>query len=287
MFPNVKVRQIENTKGNSVEVREAVTLTNQGKKIFGVIHRPLNASGPCPGVVICPGFGGNKSGKFRVFVEIAEQLAKQGIAVLRFDYRGAGDSEGEFSAITIESQVSDALAALDFLAQDNTIDTARLGIVGRSLGGMISVLASSRYHKVKSVALWAPVFTTDHWKTMWRSLSMAPVEVINQGIKKLIPNLPAVPSIEFLTQFFAIDLQKELMGINQIPLLHIHGNQDEVIKIDHAHAYKHILEANHRSRFLELPKSNHDFTDEAERRLAIRETCHWFTTTLGDQDGPS
>lgn len=114
-----------------VELREAITLENNGEKIFGILHRPLHAS-HVPAVVICPGFAGNKCGKFRMFVTLGKELAKQGIAVLRFDYRGAGDSEGEFRDITLEGKISDTLKCLNFLADDPQIDSSRLGLLGRS-----------------------------------------------------------------------------------------------------------------------------------------------------------
>lgn len=263
-----------------MESREAVTLENQGKKIFGILHRPLIQGAKGPAIVICPGFGGNKSGKYRVFVQMAEELANQGMTVLRFDYRGSGDSEGEFSDITIESQVSDALVCLNFLSNDPKIDKMRIGVLGRSLGGMISVIASSRHQGVKSMALWAPVFTTNQWKKMWSVLSIAPQALIKKGIAKLLPNIPGVPSMEFLKQFFQINLQTELHQLNHVPLLHIHGTQDEVVKIDHASAYQQFLGTNGSSRFIQLPKSNHDFSDENERQIAMKETCQWFINTL-------
>ena len=259
------------------EIREAITLINEGKKIFAILHRPLHSS-PVPAIVICPGFAGSKCGKFRLFVTLGKELAKRGIAVLRFDYRGAGDSEGEFSEITLEGKISDTLKCLDFLAHDPRIDADRLGLLGRSLGGAIAVLAAGRYKTIKSLALWAPVFKSDPWRELWESFKS---NKLDQAKKEMIRNLPAnIPNLEFLNQFFKLDLQQELQRIKQIPLLHIHGELDRMVKIEHAKAYEQAREGSNNTRFVQLPRTDHDFSDLDEQITAIQETCKWYQETL-------
>lgn len=261
-----------------VEVREAITLKNQGEKIFGVLHRPL-FSQKVPAILICPGFGGNKCGKFRIFVTLGKELAKQGIAVFRFDYRGAGDSEGEFRDITLEGKISDTLKCLDFLINDPHIDPARLGLLGRSLGGVIAILAARRFQIIKSLALWAPVFKSDPWRELWESFKLNQKLDLNK--KDILNRLPAnVPNLEFLSQFFKLDLQQELEGLRHTPLLHIHGMQDQVVKIEHAKDFEKVRIGLNHSRFVQLPKSDHDFSDPQEQATAIYETCQWYQQTL-------
>ncbi len=261
-----------------VEIREAITLENHGEKIFAVLHRPLHSQ-HVPAIVICPGFAGNKCGKFRMFVTLGKELAKLGVAVLRFDYRGAGDSEGEFQEITLEGKVSDTLKCLDFLANDPQIDSTRLGLLGRSLGGAIAVLAARRFQAIKSIALWAPVFRSDPWRELWESFKSN--QILDQTKQEILRNLPAnIPNLEFLSQFFKLDLQYELEGLRQIPLLHIHGEQDHVVKIEQAKDFEKARIGLSNTRFLQLPKSDHDFSDFCEQAIAIRETCQWYQHTL-------
>jgi len=265
----------------SFEDRHCLTLINQDKKIFAVLHFPSKVQGPVPAVVICPGFAGNKCGKFRIFVLLAQELTKQGIAVLRFDYRGSGDSEGEFQEITINSQVSDTLACLDHLKKDLRIDPSRLGLLGRSLGGMVSILAANRFSNIKSLALWAPVFSSDPWKKLFETFSFASVDTLKKGAMPHLPsNIPTLPSMEFLKQFFQVDLKKELSRMVHIPLLHIHGQQDEFVEFEQSLEYEKACEKYTKTRFIQLPHSNHDFSDEEERETTISETCHWFKETL-------
>jgi alpha/beta superfamily hydrolase len=261
----------------AVENREAIILENQGEKIFAVLHRPLGNQ-PVPAIVICPGFAGTKCGKFRLFVTLGKELAKRGIAVLRFDYRGAGDSEGEFSDMTVESKVSDTLTCLHFLAQDPQIEASHLGLLGRSLGGAIAVLAARRYASIKSLALWAPVFKSDPWRQLWEAFNSNQAETNTQDLLRHLP--PHIPNLEFLQQFFKLDMAQELKALRDIPLLHIQGEQDQVVKIEHAQEYRRIREGIDQTHFIQLPRSDHDFSDPLEQLTIIEKTVKWYQTTL-------
>jgi uncharacterized protein len=259
------------------EEREAITLVNQGQKMFGIIHRPLYQTA-VPAVLFCPGFAGNKCGKHRVFVTLSEELARRGILSLRFDYRGSGDSEGSFHDMTLESKVHDVLAALEFLSHDPQIDSSRIGILGRSLGGAISVLAAKRQGNVKSLALWAPVFSSDHWQDLWK---LSKAEKLTSAQAEAIKNMPAkIPNMQFLQQFFSIRMQDELESLQHIPLLHIHGEKDSVVKVEHAEEYRKSRSASQNTRFVRLQNSDHDFSDFHEQQIAIQETYQWFQETL-------
>lgn len=261
------------------EIREAVTIENKGEKIFAVFHQPLNRTN-VPAVLICPGFAGNKCGKHRLFVRLAQQLASEGFAVLRFDYRGAGDSEGEFESITLEDKISDTLACLDFLAAQPLIDSSRLALLGRSLGGAIAILSASRSPLVKSLALWAPVFSSDPWRPLWEAHQANKLDLVN---KEMIQRLPAgIPNLLFLQQFFTIDLKKELEKLKHLPLLHLHGELDQVVKIDQAEGYKAVrgLSLKTPTKFVILPNSDHDFSDPVDQQTALHETIEWFKHTL-------
>jgi len=161
------------------------------------------------------------------------------------------------------------------------INAERLGLLGRSLGGMIAILSAVQVHEIRSLALWAPVFSSEPWKKIWENLPLGSIDALKQGaLQHLPPNIPAIPSIEFLKQFFQVDLNKELRCIKHIPLLHIHGSKDEFVKYEHAQAYQQACHANEQTLFIQLPNSNHDFAFEEERKKAIEETTQWFIKTL-------
>ena len=72
---------------------ELIHFTNEDLRLYGMLHRPEGA-GPHPAVMILHGFTGQRIEPHRLFVKLARQLVAAGIAALRFDFRGSGESEG-------------------------------------------------------------------------------------------------------------------------------------------------------------------------------------------------
>lgn len=260
------------------EERESVVLCNEGEKMFGVLHLPKGVKKP-PCVLFCHGLAGHKTGRYRVYVELAEALVKAKIAVLRFDFRGSGDSEGDFKKMTLSGEVSDAEKAFDFLANEPRIDQSRIGVFGRSLGGAVAVLSAFSFGKIKSIALWAPMFNGDQWRHKWEKVqSGAASEMESQEMRRINGQVAGMP---FWAQMFSMNLIKELTALQHVPLLLIHGEQDGLIALEHSELYVHARQhCSAVTEFIRLPNADHDFTHTEERSLAIDKTSQWFKETL-------
>lgn len=247
-----------------VEDRQSYVIENEGKKIFCVLHRPLREQA-VPAVLMCHGLAGTKVGKQRMFVRLATQLAEAGIASFRFDFRGHGDSEGELQDVTLEGEVSDALKALDFLTRQPGIDTSRMGILGRSLGGAIAIMAASRTRCIKRVALWSPLFDAEDWHKKWQSSGREAVEQFRVEGQKL--------GLPFFQGLFSMDLNDPLNKLSHIPILHIHSEDDVMIPIDNAGRY---LQKREGVEYVRLKRSGHDYVDPEEQKIALQKTVEWF-----------
>ena len=126
------------------------------QRIYGMLHLPADTSTPRPCVLMMHGFTGTSIEPHRVFVLMARAFNDAGIAALRFDFRGSGQSEGMFSEMTLTRELEDALAAVAVLeGRSDVIDRARLGVLGLSMGGLMAALTAGTV-AVKSLALWAP-----------------------------------------------------------------------------------------------------------------------------------
>lgn len=111
--------------------REPVEFFSGGYKLKGILEVPEGAR-QVPGIVLCAGYGGIKE---RILPDISQKLVDAGNAVLRFDYRGFGESEGPRDRLFPLEQVDDIRNALTFLSQDTRVDGTRLGLFGISFGG--------------------------------------------------------------------------------------------------------------------------------------------------------
>jgi putative redox protein len=80
---------------------------------------------------------------------ISERLAEQGLAVLRFDFTGLGDSEGDFANTNFSSNLDDLVTAADHLRQTKTAPTI---LIGHSLGGAAGLAAAHRSIRAMSLA---------------------------------------------------------------------------------------------------------------------------------------
>ena len=140
-----------------------VSFRVDGQRVVGTLEVPDGIVKP-PVMLLLHGFKGNRnelkipSLKQGVFSRAANAWAKQGLASLRIDLRGGGDSDGSFEDTTISGQVKDALAAIEFLQSQTSVDPKRLALVGWSQGGAVAAIAAARTkQRVAALALWNPV----------------------------------------------------------------------------------------------------------------------------------
>ncbi|MEI8366075.1 MAG: alpha/beta fold hydrolase [Parachlamydiaceae bacterium] len=263
---------------SKIEKRESVVLVNQGQDIFGIFHRPTMPS-PYPTVLICHGLAGDKCGKNRAYVNISEQFSRYGIASFRFDFRGSGDSEGDFSEATLESEVSDVSVALEYLRQRPDVDGNRIGIFGRSIGGAVSIIAAAQDTHIKSMVIWAPVYDGSQWQSLWHQLHTQ--EISDEARQEAMRVNGQVPGVNFFKQLFSLHMDDHLKQLDHVPLLHIHGELDTIVLPYHADRYREGRSlAKAESKFILLPKSDHDFIESKELKIAMDETLNWFKKTL-------
>lgn len=261
-----------------VEDKESIVFEIDGQKLFGIMHLPL-IQGKVPAVLMFHGLAGNKTGRFRIYVNLATALAKAGIASLRVDFRGCGDSDGEFSDATVKSFIKDANVSLQHLINHPGIDPERIGLFGRSFGAAIALMTAHENTKIKSLALWAPLYNTHQWQEKWQYYND---ENTPEHVRELMLRIDGqMGSFKFFDEFFKINLEPKLDFLQNIPLLHIHGVKDSTIGIHHADLYQEKRKnAYAPTKFIRLNDADHDFANRDDQIKAITETVEWFKTTL-------
>lgn len=124
---------------------EEVAFTNDaaGIALAGTLTVP-QGEGPFPAVVLVSGSGAQNRDEelldHRPFWVLADRLTRAGIAVLRYDDRGVGGSQGAYGEATLDDFADDAAAAMAWLRRQPSVDPQRVGVVGHSEGAMIAYM---------------------------------------------------------------------------------------------------------------------------------------------------
>jgi pimeloyl-ACP methyl ester carboxylesterase len=133
-----------------------VTFFAEGLRLDGDLHLPEDRrpSERLPTVVACSGYQGLKTIHPARF---ARALVPYGYAVLSFDYRGFGRSDGERGRLVPQEQVEDVRAAVSFLETREEVDPARIVLLGWALGGGVVIAEAASDERVRAVAACNPI----------------------------------------------------------------------------------------------------------------------------------
>lgn len=266
-----------------------VSFSNESENLVGTLTIPVNKK-KYSIVVMLHGFGSNKEElpvtqtNEGIFNRTAQNLAKHGIATLRFDFRGSGKSGGNWEDTRFSGQISDTLAALGYLADIPKIKSDKIGVLGFSQGGLVasSIAKDSR---IASIVLWNPVanpyitystlFTPD---AVAKGFKLADGEVIDI-------TLPWEAKIKlkqgFFEDIFAIDPIGEISKYSN-PLLLVISRNDTLVWPE-PQMGKLYLKAHNGKQKMVILDTGHVFNVFQESDTldnAINETVSWFKETL-------
>jgi len=146
--------------GTSTKYNETVvTVTSaDGTAVPATLCVPVKvAEGGCPGVVMLHGTGSARDEAGNGYKTAAPILAAQyGVATIRIDFRGNGDSKAQYTDYTFKTAVEDAVAAAKYIGALSTVNADKLGVMGWSQGGTDALLAAGEHPEIfKCVVTWA------------------------------------------------------------------------------------------------------------------------------------
>lgn len=238
----------------------SVSLDVNGRLLRGCVRAP-EGEGPFPTVIFYHGFTVDKVGMQRLHELFARELVKAGYACVRFDFYGLGESEGDFSEMTLGHELEEAKAIYEWSAQQDFCDPDELYISGHSQGGLICTLIAPEIQP-KAMVLWSPALNQYYGASLRARTMMGPTE---KGWD--IEGLEL--SREFIDEIRQMDLRGMARGYHK-PTLLIHGSQDELVPVDVVWVYQDIygecmqLElidgANHQFRSLKWKQEVYDKT---------------------------
>lgn len=203
---------------------------------------------------------------------IAAELAREGIAVLRFDFTGLGSSEGEFASTNFSSNVADLVSAADYLRHHFQAPAL---LVGHSLGGAAVLAAAKDIPEVRAVAtIGAPADVGHVLKNFGASLeeieTSGAAEVDLAGRKFLV-------KMQFVEDARARRIQDAVASLKK-PLLILHSPLDQTVGIENATEI--FGAAKHPKSFVSLDKADHLLTSPEDAAFAGRVIAGWATRYL-------
>ena len=245
-----------------IGTRETLTIDGSKGKLAAVIQKPALQQGQrCPMVMLCHGFGGSKEGQ--MFDLIADSLCQHGIASIRFDFNGHGQSEGEFVDMTVPNEIEDAQKVFEYVRDLRYVDGVAL--VGHSQGGVVASMLAGQLSAddIAAVALMAPaaVLRDDaiRGNTMGATYNPldAPEYVELYGGRKLGRN--------YITSAFRLPIYETAAKYTG-PALIVHGTADRVVPYTYGIRYHQLWKD---SEYVELDDHDHGFSQNVYRATRI------------------
>ena len=198
---------------------------------------------------------------------ISRSLNNYGIAVLRFDFTGLGESEGEFADTNFSSNVQDLIDAANFLEQEYQAPSL---LIGHSLGGAAVLFAAAQILSVKAVATIGAPSSPAHVKHL---LQNGLEDIEKYGSAKIaIGGRPFNVSRQFLQDIQSQNMDDVLKNLRK-PILILHSPLDSIVGIGQA---ENIFKAaRHPKSYISLDGADHLLSNAKDSEYAGKVIAGW------------
>ena len=241
-----------------------------GHQIAGILTTP---GGTDRLAVLCHGFLSGKNSATNK--ALTGMLIPQGIATLRFDFYGHGDSQGPFEEITVGTAVQQTLAAL---ALARSYGYRKLGLVGSSFGGLVAILAAAEFDPLTCLALKCPV--SDFPAMLRKEFGAAGMR--RWQATNTIPNITGGQGhIPLPFSFYEDCTRYDVYAVATtltVPTLIVHGDADECVPIAQSLRLQKFLGGN--TSLVVLAGADHHFSQPEHFREMTEHIGRWIVGHL-------
>jgi len=226
---------------------QKVNFTNaEGQQLVGRLELPINQHAH-NFVIFAHCFTCNKN--LSAVKNITRELTSNGFGVLRFDFTGLGESEGDFENTNFSGNVDDLISASNYLKENYTAPTL---LIGHSLGGAAAIFAAAEIESVKAVAT---VGAPSHPKHVQHLIQSSVDEIKMTGQANVnIGGRPFTIKKQFLDDIETKSLPDVAKNLRKA-LLVMHSPQDTTVGIENAEAI--YISAKHPKSFVSLDGADH------------------------------
>ncbi len=224
-------------------------------------------------VILCHGFLSNKES--RTNRRLTQLLVARGISTFRFDWFGMGESDGEFGHVTVSRCCDQLERAITLMYAQGY---RKLGIIGSSFGGLITILVSENHPELHAVGLKCPV--PDFPEMLEREFGPSGMEEWERT--NAIPDVtggtaPIFLDFSFYENCRAFNAYEAACTINA-PVLIVHGKQDELVPLHQIHRLENALPGD--KELVLLPRADHRFGRPEDFRHVTVYLANWIQARL-------
>ncbi len=227
---------------------KALELTVDGRLIRGCLRAP-DGDGPFPTVIFFHGFTVDKVGMMRLHELFARECVKAGFACVRFDFYGCGESDGDFSEMTLGHEMEEAKAIYRWCLTQDFCDKDNLYVTGHSMGALINACIAPEIQP-KAIVLWAPALNM-YYEASFRAKTMKGPTANGWDINGM------ELSRAYLDEVRKMDFVAMARGYEG-PVLLIHGTEDENVPVSVVYVYQDIYGDKMELQLIE--GSNHQYS---------------------------
>lgn len=245
-------------------VEEKLTIPGSKGLLSAIVSRPEGATGRIPTAIIMHGFGSNKNTQLMTL--ISDSLLRHGIATVRFDFNGHGESEGKFEEMTVPNEIEDAKKVYAYVCSQPWADSTRVALIGHSQGGVVASMTAGELgeKRVAAVSLLAPAAVLredavrgNTFGTMYDPLEPPAVIPLMGGHLKLGGN--------YVRTAFRLPIYEAAAGYHG-PACIVHGTGDRVVPYTYGERYHNLWQG---SEYDELPEFDHGFSQDPYRAVEL------------------
>ncbi|MFB3131838.1 MAG: alpha/beta fold hydrolase [Rhodothermales bacterium] len=213
------------------------------------------------------------SKNLKAVANISRALTRQGIAVLRFDFTGLGESEGDFADTNFSSNIDDLVAAAVFLEEEHQAPSI---LVGHSLGGAAVLQVAHRLDSVKAVATIGAPYDPQHVEHLFEP-SLGEIEHLGQATVN-IGGRPFTVRKQFIDDLRDQRAKDNIASLRRA-LLIFHSPVDNTVDIENAALI--FKTARHPKSFISLDHADHLLSDAADSEYVGAVLGVWARKYIG------
>lgn len=244
---------------------------SQGKLAARISMPEMEDGQKYPMVILSHGFGGDMT--FHLWEPIIQILNEKGIGVIRYDFNGCGQSEGEFQNMTVLNENEDLLCVISYVRSLKT--TANISLVGHSQGGVVTSMVSgdcgAEQIECEVLLSAAAVLREDAIRGITQGANFDPWHLdrpyyeLPRGLKlgrAYIQSAMTLPIYETAAEYNG-------------PALVVNGMADRVVPYTYAQLYNKVLE---QSQLILIPGEDHTYTIAPE--YTVKLVTDWLLAKL-------